>query len=59
MVKDDIDYDHLFYFATVELGFTEEQFWDCTPRKLFALIEVYNDRHSDKSKKDEDDVVYL
>lgn len=30
----------MLYFGTVELGMTEEQFWNTTPRKFRALADA-------------------
>ena len=32
----------MYYASTITLRMTEEQFWKCTPRKLFALLDVHN-----------------
>jgi uncharacterized phage protein (TIGR02216 family) len=34
------DWPLLYYIGTVILNMTEEEFWKCTPRKLFALLKV-------------------
>ena len=30
----------MLFFGTVELGMTEEQFWNTTPRKFRALMDA-------------------
>lgn len=59
----DIDYDYLFYIATVVLKMTEEEFWNCSPRKLFALISIHNKINSTNSSnlnnRSKDRVEYL
>jgi hypothetical protein len=37
------DWSLLYYLGTVVLNMTEEEFWKCTPRKLFALLEVHDE----------------
>ena len=41
--------------ATVELKMSEEEFWNCTHRKLQALLKVNNEIHG---KAIEDEEVY-
>ena len=31
----------LYYVGTVVLNMTEKEFWDCTPRKLVALLNIH------------------
>jgi len=48
--------------ATVLLKMSENEFWRCTPRKLFALYDVYKDVNGIKSEKEEsgyiDDILF-
>jgi hypothetical protein len=30
-----------YYLSTVTLKMREEDFWKCTPRKLFALLDIH------------------
>jgi hypothetical protein len=39
--------------ATVILKMSEEEFWKCTPRKLFAIWEVHKKVNGIKSEKEE------
>lgn len=39
--------------ATVELKMSEEEFWNCTHRKLQALLKVHNRRHSNNEEEQE------
>lgn len=32
----------MYYAGTVLLRMPEEKFWKCTPRKLAALMDMYN-----------------
>lgn len=35
------DWALLYYVGTVVLNMTEEEFWKCTPRKLFSLLNIH------------------
>ena len=35
------DWVLLYYIGTVVLNMTEDEFWKCTPRKLFALLNIH------------------
>jgi uncharacterized phage protein (TIGR02216 family) len=37
------DWALLYYLGTVVLNMTEEEFWKCTPRKLFALLNIHGE----------------
>jgi hypothetical protein len=37
------DWSLLYYLGTVVFNMTEQEFWQCTPRKLFALLEVHGE----------------
>lgn len=39
--------------ATVELRMSEEEFWNCTHRKLQALLKVHNKIHSQEVESEE------
>lgn len=39
------EWDWLYYFGYVLLGMSEAAFWNCTPRKLFALMDVHRKYH--------------
>ena len=39
--------------ATVELRMSEEEFWNCTHRKLQALLMVHNKRHGQEVENKE------
>ncbi|GIO39296.1 hypothetical protein J41TS12_41570 [Paenibacillus antibioticophila] len=48
------EWDWLYYFGTVLLGMSEAVFWSCTPRKLFALMDVHRKYHGgDESQSPE------
>lgn len=34
----------MYYMGTVLFSMNESEFWRCTPRKLFALLQVHNKR---------------
>jgi hypothetical protein len=36
-----LDWAWLYYVGTVELKMSEEEFWNCTHRKLRALLKVH------------------
>jgi uncharacterized phage protein (TIGR02216 family) len=40
------DWEQLYYVGTVILKMSEQTFWRCTPRKLFALMAVHVDVNS-------------
>lgn len=42
-LDDDWDWSLLYYVGTVILGMTEEEFWKCTPRKLFSLLTIHGE----------------
>ena len=39
--------------ATVELKMSEEEFWNCTHRKLQALLKVHNSRNGNNEEEQE------
>lgn len=42
------------YAGTVVLGMSEEEFWRCTPRKLYAMLEVHFRLHSTDEQKEQE-----
>lgn len=46
------DWPLLYYIGTVTLGMTEEEFWKCTPRKLFALLKIHGEVLGESGEKD-------
>lgn len=36
-----LDWAWLYYMATVELRMSEKEFWNCTHRKLQALLKIH------------------
>jgi hypothetical protein len=42
-----------YYLATVTLNMREEDFWKCTPRKLFALLDIYAEANMTDEQKAE------
>lgn len=47
------DWPFLFYLGTVVLHMSEQEFWKCTPRKLFALTDVHVKLNSPEKQKKE------
>lgn len=39
----ELDWAWLYYKATVELKMSEDSFWNCTHKKLLALLEIHNE----------------
>jgi hypothetical protein len=41
----------MYYVGTVLLRMSEETFWRCTPRKIFALMDVHVDINSTSEQR--------
>jgi len=40
-IKENFDWDYLYYIFCVKLGRGDEEFWDSYMCKIFALIDLY------------------
>lgn len=42
-LKEQWDWALFYYLGTVVLNMTEDEFWKCTPRKLFTLLDIHGE----------------
>ncbi len=44
------DWDALLYHATQHFRMTEGAFWDCSPKRFYKLLKLWNEEHGVKSE---------
>lgn len=50
--EEGVNFDSLLLISRINLKITEEEFWNYSPRKFFALLIEYNELHSSNAKEE-------
>ena len=53
LLQEEWNWPLLYYIGTVILNMTEKEFWQNTPRKLFALLKIHGEVNNDTPVKEQ------
>lgn len=42
-LQENWDWALFYYLGTIVLNMSEDEFWKCTPRKLFTLLKIHDE----------------